>query len=95
MALFGNDEKAIKNTLEQMVYEARSRTNYNQTETYRKVREWADNERRLDNYDKDKLVKKLEETKQSGAYLDLEECLRGRQDKPSPKGGGGTWGYGR
>ena len=70
--LFGTDPDSLRNSLGRMVQEAYNRSNCSLSDTYRTVRSWVDLDKRFDAYDRDRVVKALEEFGKSGKFLDLE-----------------------
>ena len=93
---FGMDQDSVRNYLGRLINECYSETNCSMEDAYKLARERMDYDRRLDHFDRDRLIAKVKEAGASGGFLDLTDpYLRpGGSPRYDPKGGGGGWGYG-
>ena len=67
--MFRNDPRDLAATLSEMEYRARQLTNFNQPEAKAKMAEWLANDRRFDAYDAQRLIERVQLSKNNGAVL--------------------------
>jgi hypothetical protein len=76
--MFELDEKDLSVTLREMERESRIRSNFDQGAARQKMAQWLSQDRRFDGFDKNRLVERVTECRQSGGVLDLTDpTLRG------------------
>jgi hypothetical protein len=82
--MFSDDPRDLCATLSQMHRQARTVSNFNSVEAGRKLAEWIQQDRRLDNYDAARLAQRVNTCLQSGAVLELDapELLKGGERRP-------------
>jgi hypothetical protein len=81
--MFGDDDRDRVATLAEMERLSRLRTNFDQVAARQVFRSYLDGDRRFDEFDKDKLVARVQEAKACGAVLDLTDpVLRGQAPRP-------------
>ena len=62
---------------------SREKTNFDQVAAREKFKEFLERDRRFDEFDKDRLVARVQECRSCGAVLDLEDPrLKGREARP-------------
>jgi hypothetical protein len=82
--MFDRNPRDLCNTLSQMHRQARTVSNFNSVEAERKLAEWIQQDRRLDNYDAARLAQRVNTCLQSRAVLELDapELLKGGERRP-------------
>jgi hypothetical protein len=70
--MFDRNPRDLCNTLSQMHRQARTVSNFDSVEAERKLAEWIQQDRRLDNYDAARLAQRVNTCLQSGAVLELD-----------------------
>jgi hypothetical protein len=81
--MWDKNDRDLCATLSYMEKMARERSNFNQTEAKQKLKEYMNQDRRLDGYDKEALVARVMLSKSNGAVLDLSDPrLKGRPARP-------------
>ena len=81
--MFERDQKDLVVTLGEMDRQSRIRTNFDQPAAREKMAGWLSQDRRFDEFDKDKLARRVQECRQSGAVLDLDDpVLKGGEPRP-------------
>jgi hypothetical protein len=81
--MFGTKDQDLRNTLSAMEQEAREQSQFNQLVAREKFKERLAQDRRFDPYDKDALVRRVQDCKAHGAVLDLNDPrLRGDEARP-------------
>ena len=84
--MFENDPKNLAATLSEMERQSRLVTNFDQPAAQQKMAIWLGQDRRFDAFNKDMLVRRVQECRQSGATLDLDDPrLKGRPARPLDK----------
>ena len=84
--MFDKDPRDLTATLAEMEYRSRVTTNFTQSEAREKMTQWLSQDRRFDDFDKDKLVQRVQECRQAGAVLDLDDpVLKGQERRPLDK----------
>src|SRR5215204_5472587 len=87
--MFERDERDLCITLSEMERRSRIATNFDQPAALEKMKTYLAADRRFDGYDKDRLVKRVQECRSAGATLDLSDpVLRGGEPRP---GGRQNW----
>jgi hypothetical protein len=85
--MFGNDDRDKISALAEMERTSRVRANFNQVAARETFKAYLDADRRFDGYDKDALVKRVQECRSCGAVLDLDDPrLRGLEKRPLERG---------
>ena len=83
MTMFGDEPKDLYATLSQMERLSRERTNFDQMAAREKFKEFLERDRRFDDFDKDRLVARVQECRSCGATLDLDDPrLKGGEARP-------------
>jgi hypothetical protein len=82
--MFGKDQRDLTATLSEMEYFARQKSNFNQVEAKQRMVEWLAHDRRFDAYDPQRLVERVQLSKNNGAVLDLDDPQLKRGGEPRP-----------
>jgi hypothetical protein len=86
--MFGDDERDRVAALAEMERLSRTRTNFDQVAAREVFKQYLGQDRRFDEYNKDALVRRVQECKAQGAVLDLTDpVLRGRAPRPLDRSG--------
>jgi hypothetical protein len=81
--MFERDPRDLAATLTEMERQSRVRTNFDRPAALEKMKSYLATDRRFDGYDADRLVRRVQECRQSGAVLDLDDPqLRGLPPRP-------------
>ena len=81
--MFGDDERDRVAALAEMERLSRVRTNFDQPAAREVFKQYLNSDRRFDLFDKDALVRRVQECKAQGAVLDLTDpVLRGLEPRP-------------
>src|SRR5262245_24173315 len=84
---FGADQDSLRNYLGRLVNECYRESDCSMDATYRLARERMDCDRRLDHFDRDRLIEKVKEAGSNGAYLDLTDPYLFRAGANGPSRG--------
>ena len=71
--MFGSDVKSMTAALAEMQRRALEQANFSQTDARSVMAKWLAHDRRFDEYDQERLVKRVQECIQSAAHLDLDD----------------------
>lgn len=86
--MFGDDERDRVAALAEMERLSRTRTNFDQVAAREVFKQYLGQDRRFDEYNKDALVRRVQECKAQGAVLDLTDpVLRGQAPRPPDRSG--------
>jgi hypothetical protein len=81
--MYGDSPRDLIRTLGTMAETALERSQQNKIAARDLMREYLERDRRFDPYDKDRLVRRVEECRSCGAKLDLEDPrLKGGEARP-------------
>lgn len=82
--MYGRDPRDLVATLAEMSRQAQRRSNFNHSEAQEMLRNWVGQDRRFDQYDRDRLVARLGECQRTAAVLDLDapELRKGGSRRP-------------
>jgi hypothetical protein len=72
--VYSNSSKDIEATLRSMEHSARVRSNFNQSEAKRLLVETIKLDRRFDGLNPVELARRVQQSRQDGSVLDLQDC---------------------
>jgi hypothetical protein len=84
--MFEKDQRSLCQALTAMERQSREATRFDQIAAREKFKEYLGQDRRFDPFDKDALVRRVQECRSNGAVLELDDPrLQGKEARPLEK----------
>jgi hypothetical protein len=87
--MFNNDPKDLARTISEMQRQALNACNGNQIEAAGQIQRWIENDRRFDQFHSERLARRAEQCRTSGAMLNLNDDPSLLKERPANRYGQG------